>query len=204
MSTDWRGESSSQKSLKSALKRSSAEFPNVLDTKIEPLFSLPENLLASSSHEHGKMKRRLDHSLPYTEKRLKKEKFRKFMIDLLVGQLQIPGDIDFDDKNANKYYNYVRNGVDTIHVDSIDDEIMKKIRKLIPSYLCDGFHDTMSNLMIEVDDDYVTAIKKSIMNFVLTEEADDDKVNKLINNLVIEQIIIFNKVVFMSIRIFHL
>ncbi|KAK0094203.1 hypothetical protein PV326_011565 [Microctonus aethiopoides] len=175
MSTDWRRESSSQKSLKSALKRSSAEFPNVLDTKIEPLFSLPENLLASNLHEHGKIKRRLDHSLPYTEKRLKKEKFRKFMIDLLVGQLQIPGDIDFDDKNANKYYNYVRNGIDTIHVDSIDNEIMKKIRKLIPSHLCDGFHDTMSNLMIEVDDDYVTAIKKSIMNFVLTEEADDDE-----------------------------
>lgn len=169
MSIDWRGGSPSQKSLMSALKRSSAGMSSVLDTKVEPLFSLPHKLMTCGSYKRRKI---IKNRISYTDQRLRRELFRQFVVGLLIK----PEDVDINDQNIGKYYNYIKSGVDTIHVEAMDEKIIHNIIELVPNKLCKKFEISVDELLKEIAVDYIIGTKKSIVDFVVTNPFEEIKV----------------------------
>lgn len=172
MNNDWRLDSSSQRSRKRR-PSSPGMLSSIMETKIEPLFAFPDDLSSikrprprekNSVIKKKRLKEFFDNS--YAGQRLKRENFRKYLVELIT---KIP-DNDTADKNESKFYNYIRNGVDTIHVSSIDENISKKIFQLVQKKKYDKRAEKYIDiLMKEVSQDYVVAIKKSIIDFVLMD-----------------------------------
>ncbi|XP_011298266.1 dynein heavy chain 7, axonemal-like [Fopius arisanus] len=93
----------------------------------------------------------------------------------MVGLIVKPKGLDaVSDKDVNRYYNYVRNGVDTIHVANIGKDDVEKIVKLVPYEFRQRFENFMEELMGQVREDYVGAIKQSIVDFVLSDPFQDE------------------------------
>lgn len=164
------------------VKRPSTTLTSGAEVKIEPLFSLPENLMDSSVCKRFKQKlesstirkNRTEAFLKssFTGKRLRREEFRKYLIGLVVK----PEVTEQEDNNASRdldrYYYYIRNGIDTIHVTSIDEDVIRKIISLIPDILCRRFRFYVESLIEEVKDEFIFSLKKSIVEFVLTDPFD--------------------------------
>ncbi|XP_063979948.1 dynein axonemal heavy chain 7-like [Diachasmimorpha longicaudata] len=182
MSDDWYRDSSasdkSQKTLKSTRKRPSTGISSIMETKIEPLFTFPEQLLVCKRPKPREetsviRKRRIKdfYDNSYTGNRLRREKFRRFMVGLIV---KPEGFHDVRDKDVNRYYNYVRNGVDTIHVANMGENDVEKILSLVPSDFRERFQDFTKELLEQIREDYVGAIKQSIVDFVLSDPFQED------------------------------
>ncbi|EZA62718.1 Dynein heavy chain 7, axonemal [Ooceraea biroi] len=110
----------------------------------------------------------------YTAKRLREEKFRRFMVGLIVKPELPAKDVDLsDDKDINRYYYYICNGVDTIHTASIEEELVRAILVLVPENLRDQFPDFSNNLMTEIKEDFTRNIKRAIVDFALTDHTEE-------------------------------
>ncbi|XP_033301318.1 dynein heavy chain 7, axonemal-like [Bombus bifarius] len=141
----------------------------VVETKIEPLFSLPPELMKciKCTRREEKRKQR-KFGVTYTGKRLKVENFRRYMVSLIT-KPELPNvDIDLNnDEDVNRYYNYICNGVDTVHTVQIQDVVIEKILLLVPYHLRDRFAYYTESLLIEIKDTYTRNIKKAILQYAL-------------------------------------
>ncbi|XP_071649568.1 dynein axonemal heavy chain 7 [Temnothorax longispinosus] len=164
-------------------------IPKILDTMVEPLFSLPLDLISPKRCKRkgealikktGKMQKFRD-AAPHTAKRLREEKFRRFMVGLIVKPelSEKEKDVDLsDDMDINRYYYYVCNGVDTIHTVSIEDVFVEAILDLVPGSLRDKFPEFASDLILEIKEDFTKNMKKAIVEFALTDPSELDAVQK--------------------------
>lgn len=87
----------------------------------------------------------------------------------LITKPELPNvDIDLNnDEDVNRYYNYVCNGVDTVHTVQIQDVVIEKILLLVPYHLRDRFAYYTESLLIEIKDTYTRNIKKAILQYAL-------------------------------------
>lgn len=75
-----------------------------------------------------------------------------------------------EDMEILRYYYYIHNGVDTVHVASIDEKWLSNISALVPSKL-KKWPDIIGVMVDELKEDYLLCIKKSIVDFVLQDPA---------------------------------
>jgi len=96
------------------------------------------------------------------------------MVGLIVKPELPEKDVDLsDDKDINKYYYYICNGVDTIHTVSIEDIFVEAILDLVPSNLRDKFPDFASELILEIKEDFTKNMKKAIVEFALADPSKE-------------------------------
>ncbi|KAL6424717.1 hypothetical protein ACFW04_009995 [Cataglyphis niger] len=174
-------ESSHTKGTKMQKSEDTIRIPKILDTKVEPLFSLPSDLMSPKRCKRkkeelisikGKLQKFYESS--YTAKRLQKENFRRYMVGL-IEKPELPAmDIDLsDDRDINRYYYYICNGVDTIHTAHIEQVFIDAILDLVSSNLRDQFPDLTNKVMAEIKEDFTKNIKKAIIKFALTDPAEE-------------------------------
>ena len=80
-----------------------------------------------------------------------------------------------------RYYYYIKHGIDTIHVAPLDKRVLNRVYKLIPKKLM-KWTDVLESITAEMKEDYITAVKKSVIDFVL-----GDALAKNINKTEISQ-----------------
>lgn len=100
--------------------------------------------------------------------------FIRFIVGLIVKPELPAKDIDLsDDRDVNRYYYYICNGVDTIHTASIEQVFVEAMLDLVPSNLRDQFPDFANNLMIEIKEDFIKNMKRAIVEFALTDPFEE-------------------------------
>ncbi|XP_028047400.2 dynein heavy chain 7, axonemal [Monomorium pharaonis] len=157
------------------------QIPKILDAKVEPLFSLPSDLMSPKRCKKKgrafikeKEKMQKFRGASHTAKRLREEKFRRFMVGLIVKPELPEKDVDLsDDKDINRYYYYVCNGVDTIHTVNIEDIFVEAILDLVPGSLREKFPNFTSDLILEIKEDFTMNMKKAIVEFALTNPFEE-------------------------------
>ncbi|XP_076763838.1 dynein axonemal heavy chain 7 [Xylocopa sonorina] len=106
----------------------------------------------------------------YTGKRLKVEHFRRFMVGLIVKPQLSGSRIDLsNDEDVNRYYNYICNGVDTVHTVEIQDDVVEEIFDLVPYHLRDRFGYLAESLLIEIKETFTRDIKRAILKYALQD-----------------------------------
>ncbi|XP_026865841.2 dynein heavy chain 7, axonemal [Electrophorus electricus] len=85
------------------------------------------------------------------------------------------------EKDALRYYYYIRNGIDTEHVATMEDSWMDNILNLVPGHL-KRLTRTIEVLSDEMREDYLLSVKKAIVDFVLWDprEIEEGKVKDLL------------------------
>ncbi|CAH1102974.1 unnamed protein product [Psylliodes chrysocephalus] len=151
------------------------------------LFSLPPELLKPIlASAHPKYRRQLaddkkkaaEHKVKlqsYTALRKQREEYRSRLVKLIVAT-DDERDMDTDEyytptaseKELLRYYYYIKNGVDTVHVAPIDEKVLVRVFTLIPKKLM-KFEATLAASVQDVKDDFMMAIKKAIVDFVLQD-----------------------------------
>ncbi|KAL1389180.1 hypothetical protein pipiens_001339 [Culex pipiens pipiens] len=107
----------------------------------------------------------------YTALRKDREEFRKRLIKLIVRKEHEKDDEantfpNVEERELLRYYHYIRNGIDTVHVAPIDKRVLQRILKLIPKHLV-KYKDALRTIFDEIKDDYSLAVKKAVVDFVL-------------------------------------
>jgi dynein heavy chain len=74
------------------------------------------------------------------------------------------------EKDVLRYYYYINNGIDTEHIEAMDESWEGNIMAFVSEQLQQGRSGTIENLWDEVKDDYLTSIKKAIVDFVLKDD----------------------------------
>lgn len=67
-----------------------------------------------------------------------------------------------------RYYYYIHNGIDTVHVAPIDNVWLGHVMSLIPPKLL-RWQDLLEELTDEMKDDFLMSVKKGIVDFVLQD-----------------------------------
>lgn len=94
----------------------------------------------------------------------------RFMVGLIVKPEQPDISVDLsDDRDVNRYYHYICNGVDTVHTVSIDEDLVVTILGLIPSGLRERFPDLFDKLTTEIKEDFTRNMKRAIVEFALAD-----------------------------------
>ena len=96
---------------------------------------------------------------------------------------------NIDERDVLRYYYYIQNGIDTEHIEAMDESWVKNIMAFVDDRLKVGRDTTIENLWDEVRDDYLTSIKKAIVDFVLKDdrqEPPDESAEKDKKKVVIE------------------
>ncbi|XP_030383339.1 dynein heavy chain 7, axonemal [Scaptodrosophila lebanonensis] len=153
---------------------------HILDGKM--LSSLPDNILyAKPERSRRRRTQKSDQAESrgksnYMTMRMERENFRRKLVELILhmdddpttgGQCSVP----FPDKGERemlRYYYYIKHGIDTIHVSAINNAILKRISALVPAYL-NKWESALNENIAEVRSDYVFAMKKAVVDFVLRE-----------------------------------
>jgi len=78
-----------------------------------------------------------------------------------------------DERDVLRYYYYIQNGIDTEHIEAMDDSWVKNIMAFVDNKLKVDREATIENLWDEVRDDYLTSIKKAIVDFVLKDDRQE-------------------------------
>lgn len=98
----------------------------------------------------------------------------RFMVGLIVRPELPEKGVDLsDDKDVNRYYYYICNGVDTIHTVSIEDVFVEAILDLVPGNLRDKFPDFAGDLILEIKEDFTKNMKKAIVEFALVDPSQE-------------------------------
>jgi dynein heavy chain, axonemal len=122
----------------------------------------------------------------YTVVRREREEFRKKLVGLIISS---EGEIARDDgsfpdaqeKEIMRYYYYIKHGIDTVHVAPLDKRVLNRVLKLIPKKLT-KWNDVLEKITAEMKEDYITAVKKAVIDFVL-----GDALTKNINKTEVSQ-----------------
>ncbi|XP_015609892.1 dynein heavy chain 7, axonemal isoform X2 [Cephus cinctus] len=160
--------------------------------QVEPVFLLPQELIDSLDckrlkhmQDNRDVRRRREKRFletSYTGKRLQNENFRRYLIGLIV-KPGIPNEaLDlYNDNEINRYYYYIRNGMDTIHVAPIEVENLLKILNLIPHKFRERFPESVKSIINEIKENFIVAIKKSIVDFVMKNPFEQDAPEEVLN-----------------------
>lgn len=159
----------------------SFELPSTTTTSansIEDLLFFERNNRSSSDKRNKKFidvknEKSSTQNLKYTKLRLKREEFRKRIVDLIVNT-----DDDKIDRATNCYYtvnndptvkydNYVKSGLDTLRTARLSANDRTKILKRIPEKYKISFAKLIDKLLDEIDEEYVSIVKKIIVDFAL-------------------------------------
>jgi len=74
-----------------------------------------------------------------------------------------------EDKNLLRYYYYILHEVDDAHVGTLDSDTLKKIMSMVSAKWQQRHTECLERLIHEIKCDYITNMKKSIVDFVLQE-----------------------------------
>lgn len=118
--------------------------------------------------------------------RREREEFRKKLVSLIISSEE---EIARDDgsfpngqeKEIMRYYYYIKHGIDTVHVAPIDKKVLDRVLRLIPKKLT-KWNDLLESITLEMKEDYITAVKKAVIDFVL-----GDALSKNINKQEVSQ-----------------
>ena len=121
----------------------------------------------------------------YTEARKDREKFRKRLVEVIMHRDEWDDEdeepkwagapLTTKEKDMLRYYYYIHNGIDTRYVASINQRWFKRIMTMVPRRLLKNQKE-IKKIHEEIKDDYLFAVKKSIVDFVLKEpEIDEDE-----------------------------
>lgn len=98
----------------------------------------------------------------------------RYVVSLIVKTELTNIDIDLsNDEDVNRYYNYICNGIDTLHTVQIQDNVIEKILLLVPYYLRVRFTYYTESLLIEIKDIYSRNIKKAILQYALQDPVEN-------------------------------
>ncbi|KAJ8926978.1 hypothetical protein NQ314_020603 [Rhamnusium bicolor] len=151
------------------------------------IFSLPPELLKPIlASSHPKYKRKLAaekkkaaelHSAlkSYTALRRQREEFRKRLVSLIVSkneerEMEVDEIPSAEEREMLRYYYYVKHGVDTVHVAPLDERVLNRVLALVPRRLM-AWEDILAKSIEDVKEDFMTAVKKAIIDFVLQDPA---------------------------------
>ena len=98
----------------------------------------------------------------------------RYVVSFIVKTELTNIDIDLsNDEDVNRYYNYICNGIDTLHTVQIQDNVIEKILLLVPYYLRVRFTYYTESLLIEIKDIYSRNIKKAILQYALQDPVEN-------------------------------
>lgn len=122
----------------------------------------------------------------YSIVRKEREEFRKKLVGLIISsEEEISRDDgsfpDAQEKEIMRYYYYIKHGIDTVHVAPLDKRVLNRVFKLIPKKLT-KWTDVLEQITAEMKEDYITAVKKAVIDFVL-----GDALTKNINKQEVSQ-----------------
>ncbi|KAG5878487.1 hypothetical protein JTB14_010272 [Gonioctena quinquepunctata] len=160
-------------------------LPSDFNIEDRSLFSLPPELLKPIvASAHPKYKRKLaaekrkaaeqqSKLKSYTDLKRQREEFRNRLVKLIVGtdedhdisDSEIPS---AEEKEMLRYYYYVKHGVDTAHVAPLDGKVLSRVLALVPRKLM-VWEQTLSESIQDVKEDFMMAVKKAIIDFVLQD-----------------------------------
>ncbi|KAL0118214.1 hypothetical protein PUN28_009103 [Cardiocondyla obscurior] len=78
-----------------------------------------------------------------------------------------------EDKNLLRYYYYILHEVDDVHAGALDSDALKKITSMVSIEWRERYDECFSRLIREIKRDYITSMKKSIVDFVLQEPFEE-------------------------------
>lgn len=167
------------------LSQESIKLPNIIDTKVEPLFKFSDELSNvpfckkfkskdKCSEFPKKREKKVSSKKSYTEQRLRREAVRRYLIELIVRPELFEDGINSGDKDINKYYYYIQNGIDTIHVTPLEEKIIANIMILIPKEFRHRFLEFVNDLLKEVENEFIVTMKKSIIEFAMINPQERD------------------------------
>lgn len=78
-----------------------------------------------------------------------------------------------EDKNLLRYYYYILHEVDDVYAGTLDSDTLKKITSMVSAELQKRHDKCFDRLIRELKSDYVTSMKKSIVDFVLQEPFEE-------------------------------
>ncbi|KAH8413286.1 hypothetical protein KR009_009673 [Drosophila setifemur] len=150
---------------------------SLLDGKMQS--DLPDSIICPKKLARKKLKQKRDSGVAkanYMTMRLEREHFRTKLVELilhmdddqdpeLAAQCAIPFP-DKDEREVLRYYYYIKHGIDTIHVSPLNKKILKRITDLVPPVLY-KWESALNENIAEVRADYVFAMKKAVVDFVL-------------------------------------
>ncbi|KAF5288993.1 hypothetical protein FQA39_LY03872 [Lamprigera yunnana] len=160
-------------------------LPSDYNVKGRPLFSLPpkimQPILASAYPGYRKALREAKQKAiekekqltTYTALRRQREEFRQRLVDAVISK-EKDMNVDLDEipseeeKNILRYYYYIRHGIDSEYVAPLDKKLLEKVLVLVPTKL-KNFGNILAQAINDVKEDYMTAIKKSIVDFILQD-----------------------------------
>lgn len=110
-------------------------MPEGYKRTVDPFFQLPEKFRHPPKSQKPRpvpLRTSKNAIESYSAMREKKEKFRKYIISLVihdVNKLKDAKEIPIHpEKDINRYYYYIRNGFDTIHVPPMDMKLFHKVK----------------------------------------------------------------------------
>ncbi|KNC27087.1 hypothetical protein FF38_00904 [Lucilia cuprina] len=121
----------------------------------------------------------------YMQMRLERENFRKKLVELIARKDDdddvvnataggspanaIDLEAEFpnkEEKEVLRYYYYIKHGIDTIHVSPMSKKVLNRIKSQIPAVL-NKWATALNENIVEIKSDYVFAMKKAVIDFVL-------------------------------------
>ncbi|XP_032591888.1 dynein axonemal heavy chain 7 [Drosophila grimshawi] len=154
----------------------------------QTLSDLPESMSCSKSqrsHRRSNDKRSDgEHKgkSNYMIMREERENFRSKLVELILHMDEDPDPTlhrmegepfpDQGEREVLRYYYYIKHGIDTIHVSTISKKTLQRIDNLVPALLKKWDSAFVENIA-EVRSDYVFAMKKAVVDFVLRHSVLD-------------------------------
>lgn len=78
-----------------------------------------------------------------------------------------------EDKNLLRYYYYILHEVDDVHAGTLDPDTLKKITSMVSTEWQKRHNECFDRLIRELKSDYITSMKKSLVDFVLQEPFEE-------------------------------
>lgn len=78
-----------------------------------------------------------------------------------------------EDKNLLRYYYYILHDVDDADAGTLDPNTLKKLRATVPAKWKERHNECLARLTQEIKRDYITSMKKSIVDFTLQEPFEE-------------------------------
>lgn len=123
----------------------------------------------------------------YLKRRLQSENLRRYVVGLVIRPDLFTSKLVEDAEDVKKYYNYVKSGIDT-RIYPLDSDTINNVVSLVPSKWRERFENLIEMIKEEVKEDYLTSVKKSIIEFVLTDPdaGTTEKVTVLLNLILLQ------------------
>ncbi|KAI8117929.1 axonemal, Dynein heavy chain 7, partial [Lucilia cuprina] len=150
--------------------------------------SIPDRLLCHTKEMRCKRRiqtKKKEKRPSYMQMRLERENFRKKLVELIARKDDdddvvnataggspanaIDLEAEFpnkEEKEVLRYYYYIKHGIDTIHVSPMSKKVLNRIKSQIPAVL-NKWATALNENIVEIKSDYVFAMKKAVIDFVL-------------------------------------